>query len=95
MLKSINNLDITQNYKKSIKQPQSINFKAKELPIKQITDKGLKAASSAIASLGIASIALNSKQLPQDDGLVTFNVSDEQWKELIPTLAENITQKNF
>jgi len=46
----------------SLKKRKGINFKNKTIPIQQMTDEGLKIASGAIASLGIASLALNPKK---------------------------------
>ena len=38
--------------------PKTISFRGQTIPIKQISEKGLSVASNALASMGIASIAL-------------------------------------
>ena len=52
----INNEHQKYKYPHALK---SVNFKGQTIPIKQITDKGLKIASGAIGAIGLAGVAMN------------------------------------
>ena len=52
----INNEHQKYKYPNALK---SVNFKGQTIPIKQITDKGLKIASGAIGAIGLAGVVMN------------------------------------
>ncbi len=83
----INNEHQKYKYPNALK---SVNFKGQTIPIKQITDKGLKIASGAIASLGLASIAINNKQIGNNS--IDTDVSLE---DIISSLKEKLPEETF
>lgn len=73
-----------------LKKEKNINFKNKTVPIQQITNKGLKIASGAIASLGIASIAINNKQT--DNNVNHNGISIE---DILYDLKQKLPEETF